>query len=387
MTAPAARARRTGLALAFTLFVLLGLPEGVLGTVWPSMRASLDRPVESLAWLVAGYTAGYFVSTLFAGRTQDRIGVGSTVVLGVAATTVGLALYTFGDLWPLVVAAAFVLGCGGGTVDAALNGYLAIAHGARAMNMLHAMFGIGATGGPLLVTGALAFDISWRWVYATLLVVEIALLLVVIARRAVLEVTPRAEAEDLHDGGMRWRVLAPMLAVFVFYVSVEASYGQWSYSVLTDERGVSDTTAGWAVAAYWGGLTAGRLTLGFVGDRHAPERLLALSAAGMVAGSALFWWDPAAGADLVALPLIGLAAAGVFPALVLLTPGWIGERQTGRAVGYQLAASSVGVIATSALLGALVRSIDLGVVAPTLLVLSVAMVAANLVTQRVASAA
>ena len=63
------------------------------------------------------------------------------------------------------------------------------------------------------------------------------------------------------------------------------------------------------------------------------------------------------------------------------------QRQTGRAVGYQLAASSVGVIATSALLGALVRSIDLGVVAPTLLVLSVAMVAANLVTQRVASAA
>ena len=87
MTAPAARARRTGLALAFTLFVLLGLPEGVLGTVWPSMRASLDRPVESLAWLVAGYTAGYFVSTLFAGQTQDHIGVGSTVVLGVAATT------------------------------------------------------------------------------------------------------------------------------------------------------------------------------------------------------------------------------------------------------------------------------------------------------------
>ena len=117
----------------------------------------------------------------------------------------------------------------------------------------------------------------------------------------------------------------------------------------------------------------GRLTLGFVGDRLAPERLLALSTAGMVAGAALFWWDPAAGLDLVALPLIGLAAAGVFPALVLLTPGWIGERQTGRAVGYQLAASSVGVIATSALLGTLVRSVDLGVVAPTLLLLSVAM--------------
>ena len=385
MTSPALRARRTGLALAFVLFVLLGLPEGVLGTVWPSMRASLDRPVESLAWLVAGYTAGYFVSTLFAGRTQDRVGVGSTVVLGVAATSVGLGLYTFGDLWPLVVAAAFVMGCGGGTVDAALNGYLAIAHGARAMNMLHAMFGIGATGGPLLVTAALSLDISWRWVYAVLLTVEVALLIVVATRRQVLSVVPRESTEEAGHAGMRWRVLAPMLAVFVFYVSVEASYGQWSYSVLTDQRGVSATTAGWAVAAFWGGLTAGRLALGFMGDRVTPERLLALSAAGMVGGSALFWWDPASGVDLVALPVIGLAAAGVFPALVLLTPVWIGEHQTGRAVGYQLAASSAGVIATSAALGAMVRSIDLGVVAPTLLVLSVAMVAANLVTQRLAA--
>lgn len=385
MTGPSPGARRTGLLLAFTLFVLLGLPEGVLGTVWPSMRASLGRPVESLAWLVAAYTTGYFVSTIFAGRTQDRMGVGPTVVLGVSASVVGLGLYTFGDLWPLVIAAAFVLGCGGGTVDAALNGYLAIAHGARAMNMLHAMFGVGATGGPLLVTAALSLDISWRWVYGTLLAVEIGLLLVVSARRGVLDVTQREQAAD-DDGRMRWRVLAPMLAVFVFYVSVEASYGQWSYSVLTDQRGVSTTVAGWAVAAFWGGLTAGRLVLGVVGGRMAPTRLLGVSSAGMVAGATLFWWDPAAGVDLAALPLIGLAAAGVFPALVLLTPGWVGERQTGRAVGYQLAASSVGVIATSALIGAMVRHLDLDVVAPTLLLLSMAMVVANVVTQRVAAA-
>ena len=90
--------------------------------------------------------------------------------------------------------------------------------------------------------------------------------------------------------------------------------------------------------------------------------------------------------DLVALPIVGAAAAGVFPALVLLTPKWIGERQTGRAVGYQLAASSLGVIATAALLAALVSSVDLGIVAPTLFVLSLAMMAANLVTQRAAAA-
>ena len=388
MTPPAAgRGRPVGLALAFVLFVLLGLPEGVLGTAWPSMRGSLDRPVESLAWLVSAYTAGYFVSTVSVGRTQERLGLGNTIVGGVAATALGLALYTFGQQWLLVVLAAFVLGTGGGTVDASINSYLALAHGPRAMNFAHGMFGVGATVGPILMTGALAADVSWRWVYALLLVVEAAMLSLVLLHRDRFAVTMPTEDEQQDGGRMRWAVLAPMLAVFLLYVSFEASTGQWSFSILQEQRGVSETVAGWAVAAHWGGLTAGRFLLAAVGPRIDPERLIVGSGAGMIAGAAVFWWDPVDGLDLIVLPLIGFAASGVFPALVLLTPRWLGERQTGRAVGYQLAASSAGVILTSAVIGALVGANDLGVVPPVLVVLAVGMAVANVVTQRVASAA
>ena len=46
--------------------------------------------------------------------------IGGTLVGGVAATSVGLGLYAFGQQWPLVVVAALVLGTGAGTVDAAI---------------------------------------------------------------------------------------------------------------------------------------------------------------------------------------------------------------------------------------------------------------------------
>lgn len=387
MTATAVRSPRTGLVLALVLFVLLGLPEGVLGTAWASMRVSLDRPVESLAWLVAGYTLGYFVSTIVAGRTQERIGIGATLAAGVAATGVGLLLYAIGSIWIMVVLASFALGLGAGTVDAALNGYLAVVHGARAMNMLHAMFGVGATGGPLLVTLAISADLSWRWVYAALLVVELLVLAAVVARRDAFEVELPEPDEDAPDRPINWRVLSFMLSFFVLYVMIEASYGQWSYSILTEQRAVGDTAAGWGVASFWGGLTAGRLLLGVVGRRVRPEQLLSASVLGVAFGAFLFWWDPVAGADLVALPLVGLAAAGVFPALVLLTPVWIGPAHTGRAVGYQLAASSAGVITISGLLGVLVGWRDLGVVAPVLFAIALVMVVANALTQRAGAAA
>lgn len=381
------RARLTGrapLILALALFILLGLPEGVLGTAWASMRISLDRPVASLAWLVAGYTAGYFASTVGAGRLQERVGIGATVTTGVALTTLGMVLYATGSWWPAVVLAAFVMGAGGGTVDAAMNAYVAVAHGARAMNILHAMFGVGATIGPLLVTGVITSGLSWRWVYVILAVVEVALLAVVISRRGGFDLELDDHAHLASPTPIPWRMLGPMLAVFVLYAAVESSYGQWSFSVLVEDRGASETVAGWAVALFWGGLTAGRLALGVAGDRMLPERLLSVSSAGLVAGALLFWWDPLPAIDLVALGLVGLASAGVFPALVLLTPTWIGVEHTGRAVGYHLAASSAGVIGVSLLLGALVSGYGLDVVAPSLLGVAVAMTLANAWTQRIA---
>jgi fucose permease len=239
----------------------------------------------------------------------------------------------------------------------------------------------------LLVTLAIGADVSWRWVYAALLMAELVVLVAVIARRDAFAVEVREPDDDAAARPINWRILSFMLAFFVFYVMIEASYGQWSYSILTEERAVAETAAGWAVASFWGGLTAGRLLLGAVGRNIRPEQLLSGSVLGVALGALLFWWDPVAGADLVALPLVGLAAAGVFPALVLLTPVWIGAEHTGRAVGYQLAASSAGVITISGLLGLLVSWRDLGVVAPVLFAIAVVMVLANVLTQRAGAAA
>jgi fucose permease len=368
---------------------MLGMPEGTLGAAWPSMRLDLGRPVSSLAWMVVCYTVGYLVATAGSGWLLEWFGVDRVLITGVAATAIGVIGFAASPWWLLLLAASFVTGAGAGTVDSTLNTFVAITAGARAMNLLHAFFGVGATLGPLAVTAALRTDTSWRAVYAVIAVVEVVLLVVLLARRDQFRVTVRPTADvdadggggdaaggDRADGGgpggaMPLGLLGLLLVFFAAYVAAEVSLGQWSYSLLVDERNVSATAAGWAIAGYWGGLTLGRFGLAFVGSAIEPLRILRVASVATVAGVTLFWLDPMPGLDLVALPLVGLAQSGMFPAMVLLTPGWIGRHNTGRAVGLQLMASSAGAIGASAVIGAAVQRWDLEAMPPIIVALTV----------------
>lgn len=380
-TTPGARRRRSlppvgaGLLIAFGLFVMLGLPEGSLGTAWPSMRLDVDRPVSSLAFMVVAYTIAYLLATAGSGWLLEWFGVDRVLIAGVAGTALGVTGFATSPWWATLVAAAFVTGAGAGTVDSTLNTFVAITAGVRAMNLLHAFFGVGATLGPLAVTAVLGLDASWRLVYAALAVIEVGLLVALVTRREHFRITVRPTDDPDGEPGsgaspMPRALLALLLLFFAGYVGAEVSLGQWSYSLLVDERSVSPTVAGWAIAGYWGGLTVGRFALAFAGSALEPLRILRVGTVATVAGIVLFWLDPVPGLDLVALPLVGFAQAGTFPAMVLLTPGWIGPHNTGRAVGLQLMASSAGAIGASAAIGAAVRRWDLEAMPPIIAALS-----------------
>ncbi len=157
--------------------------------------------------------------------------------------------------------------------------------------------------------------------------------------------------------------------------------GQWAFSVITEDRGWGTQAGGAWVAAYWGGLTVGRLALSAVADRLGSARVLRWSMAGSLVTTAWFWWDPA-GLGVIGLPALGCSLAGVFPTLVTLTPHRLGPARTTAMVGYQLAAASLGAAGLPWLAGRLVAASSLGVVAPFLFAMSIAMVALNHALQR-----
>lgn len=345
------------LLVMFAAFIMLGLPEGVLGTAWPSIRSSFDQPESALAQLIIAYTVGYLLSTLVMGRLVERLGMDPTIRLGVFLTATGLAAYALSPVWLLTLLAGWLLGSGAGVVDASVNAEVALRHGQRTMNLLHAAFGVGATLGPLFITALLGLDASWRVAYFVLLGIELAIL-VSLGPRGTARAGDEGEDSAASYGSLVRRpglVLASTLIYFAVYVGSEITVGQWSFSVLTEDRGISEYAAGFAVAAYWGGLTVGRLALGALGSRMHPMTLLRGS--GTAALVAVIWFLADTTGSLIALPILGLAFAGVFPALVLMTSSWLPEEMVTKAVGWQLAASSAGAIVSQAAIG---RVVDIG---------------------------
>jgi hypothetical protein len=90
--------------LAFLAFISLGLPDGLLGVSWPSMRLTFGVPLDALGTLVAFQTLGYLTSSSLSGRILRVLPIGGVLALstlGAALALLGFALTTH---WPVLLA-------------------------------------------------------------------------------------------------------------------------------------------------------------------------------------------------------------------------------------------------------------------------------------------
>jgi len=381
-------ARTLLLGLALVAFVGLGLPHGVLGVAWPSMRASFDQPLSELGILLVTYTAGYLGASAASGPLTARVGTGRLLTAATALAAVSALGWAMAPWWGAVLVASVPLGMAGGLLDSGLNAHVALRHGARILNLLHGGYGIGATAGPVVVTSLLAAAASWRIAYLVLVALEAALALAFWRTRSSWsddrDGGPAAGGDRTEEHCAAAGMLPLSVALFFVYTGLEVAVGQWSFSLLTEGRSLSATAGGLWVASYWAGLTAGRLGLGALGARVPRHLALDLSMAGAVVGTALLWLDPG-GLGPAGLPVTGLSLATIFPTLVSLTPDRLGAGRTPVAVGFQLASAGLGAALVPGLAGGLIGRFGLDALGPLLVTSAGVMTVVHLATNRVAT--
>jgi fucose permease len=354
------------LLLAYVAFVSLGLPDTVLGVAWPSLRATFVLPQAAMGAALSANVAGYFVSGLFAGRVSAALGVGGLLALSTGLVVAGLSGFVLAPSWPIFVACAVLVGLGSGAVDAALNTYAAVHFAPRHMNWLHACYSAGATLGPVVMTAALA-GASFRAGYAALAAALAAMSLAFLATRRRWGVGGRAggQAAGGARAALRDRRVWLLVAIFFVYTGLEASAGQWAFTVLRDARGLSLETAGAWTAAYWGSIAGGRVAVGFVVGRLGPDRLVGAGTLGALAGSVAYAVLPGV-AGSAGLVLLGLSLAPIFPMLMSRTPERVGAALAAHAVGFQVAAATLGTAAQPSAHGVLADALGPGAIPPAL---------------------
>jgi fucose permease len=369
--------------IGFSGFVLLGLPTGMLGIAWPSMRAALDAPLAGLGVLLAAMTLTSFGSSGASGLVRERFGTNALLLVPTVLAAGGLALFALASTWPAMIAAAAILGAGLGLLDAAVNMEAALKRGVRFMGALHASWAFGATLGPVLIGAVLVATGSWRLGYAVAALAFIALAVAMYLARADLGTEPESDDAPVENAGAR-RTMVVSAALLFVYVGIELGAGQWSFTRLTADGALTDTIAGVAVFLYWSALAGGRVGLAVFGDRVGAARLFDLSVGGALASAIAFWLLPAPIAALVALPCIGASLSVFVPLLLYLTPRRVGRAAAPRAIGYQVAAGMIGGAVLPAGIGVVMQSSGVSTLGLCLSALALTLGGLHVVSRRAA---
>jgi fucose permease len=382
--------RRVGLllALSYVGFVSLGLPDGLLGVAWPSIRARFGLELDALGPLLVATTAGYVFASFSSGRVLARMNLGALLAASCAATATSLLGYAFAPAWFVLVGFGLFAGLGAGAIDAALNTYVATNHSPRTLNWLHACYGVGAASGPALMTGVLMAGHPWQRGYGLVALGQIALALCFTATRPIWPPVAGETHAASPTGAASSRVTLAQpaawlgMAAFFLYVGLEQSAGAWAYSFLTEVRGVSLAAAGTWVTLYWSGLTAGRVIFGLVANRWPLEALVRGALVAIAAAAALIAADPFPAASALGLALLGFACGPIFPSLIAATPARLGVAHAANGVGFQIAAAACGQALIPWAVGGLAQRSSLAVLGPVLLGFAVALIAVHEVLAR-----
>ncbi len=394
--------------LSLGTFVAVGLPDGMLGTAWPAMRHSFGVPVGDLGLILLVNTIGSVTVSAFVGRLIQRLGVIALLAVAGCCAAVGAVGYAVAPGFWLVLCIGPLAGAAAGMMDGGLNTAVALTGRLRLLNLLHGFYGVGAALGPLVVTAAILAG-SWRPAYLVLAAVDLAAAgsWIVYHRKvppplppssdvAAAAITVSDESRSSADSATAaeptasWShnrvvsVLTVGLVVFFVYTGLEVSAGEWETSYLRGHVGLSASVAGLAAFGYWGTLTMVRIGLALPTKPVRPRRIIGGGLFVSIAATALIWWQPNAVGSVAGFVFLGAALAGMFPALIAVTPQRIGKQRAEHAIAWQVGAAAGGGSAISALIGLAINHSGLDVLGPALVVLAVLLLAANAALTRLA---
>lgn len=338
------------LVIIYLAFISLGLPDSLLGAAWPVAYAQLGVPVSYAGLVSVFVTAGTVVSSLLSVRAIRRFGTGGVTAVSVLITAASLFGFSYAKDFIFLILLAIPLGLGAGSIDAALNNYVALHYKASHMSFLHCCWGVGATVSPLIMSYFLRQNGNWRGGFHTISLIQFALAAFLLVTLPLWNRVPHAASQKAAEEAMQIdnriaiKKQGALLAVlsFFFYCAGETTTGLWAATYFVSVRGVAPS-----VAASWGslfffGIMGGRLITGLLAIKVREKKLV--NAGILIAAvGALVLALPLPGAfSLAGLMLYGLGLAPVFPNLIHITPKRFGAAYSQAIIGLQMAAAYVG---------------------------------------------
>ena len=360
------------LPIIYTAFISLGLPDSLLGSAWPTMYPELGVPVSCAGILSMIISLGTILSSLQSDRLTRTLGTGRVTAISVGMTAAALFGFSISTQFWMLCLWAIPYGLGAGSVDAALNNYVALHYKARHMSWLHCMWGVGAFLGPSVMGTVLAGGYGWSMGYRAVGLAQTVLAAVLVISLPLWKMKPgngkdrnetaagqknvreekksRGEEAAEEAGADRAPGLLALLripmaretvAMFFCYNALETTAGLWASSYLVLVHKVPAERAAALAGLFYLGITAGRAVSGFLTEWISDDGMIRLGT-GILAAGFLILLFPGGGHSQAGLLLMGLGCAPIYPSVIHSTPSRFGVELSQAVIGVQMAGAYIG---------------------------------------------
>ena len=356
----------TLLIIIFITFIGVGLPDSVLGTAWPAIYREFNLPVSLAGYISATVSACTIISSLISSKVINKFGTGVVSAVSTLMTAAALLGFAFTDNAVFFFLLAIPLGLGAGSIDTALNNFVALHYSASKMNFLHCFFGIGVATSPYVMSLALGADDNWRKGYIIIGFIQFVIALIAVLS---LPLWKKAKKKDESDNptppktltlSQLFKMPAVRMSCFAFfsYCALELCAGSWSSTYFVNIKGLSSDKAAQIAMLFYIGLASGRFLSGVVAQKIGRWRIIRIATLILFGAIIMFILPLPVPVAAFALFFIGLGCGPVFPNLTHLTPENFGADISQSVIGVQQASSYTGIMLMPWLFGILAQTIS-----------------------------
>ncbi len=337
------------LAVIYIAFISLGLPDSMTGSVWPVMHLTFGVPLEAAGLISMVTCCGTIMSALLSGKLTKKFSTWQITVVSIILTSVSLFLISRTNAFWQVILLALPLGMGGGSIDAALNNFVALHYKKKQLSFLHGFWGIGTLVGPVVISALLTKGSSWRGAYSSVAGIQAVIFLIVLLSFPLWKIfsDDKAEADEdkgdvtylevLKVGGVPFAILS-----FLVYCAFENSTMLWAASYMVYDKGFDPAVAASLSGMVFLGITSGRILNGLFGDFFQDRHIIRFSLVFITLAAFGLIFAISLSACYAALFLLGVGFGPIFPVMIHETVLYYDRKYSQSVIGLQMACAYTG---------------------------------------------
>ena len=365
------------LAVIYLIFISLGLPDSLLGSGWPKMQVVFGVPSSYAGYVSMTISFMTIISALLSPRMIRRFHTKWIVIVSIGLTVLGLLGFSVCSQYWMLFLFAVPYGLGAGSIDAAVNHYVANHYKSSVMNFLHCFYGVGAVISPWIMSLALKLA-RWNEGYRWTSYIQMGILLICILSLPLWKKNEsQAEEDNRNSAGIREALKVPgvilTLVAFFAYCSGEATCFLWVPSWFAGTKaGLSDETIASFGSLIFGGLMLGRLISGFISNKLGDRLLIRIGIAVELVGILLVFLPMENYlVAVVGFVVIGTGMGPVYPAIQHMAPENFGRRHSAAVIGLQMASAYIGSTFMPMVFGNIQQAVGIGIMPVYLVIFAV----------------